>query len=219
MKSSSNLIHFSVNKKEDYSNLPIKDDISPNNKSTMSFIVQNFLESNLNDIKDELNKKILKFQYGISSQIEDLKQNSTKVDTKYLLNLITEQKLNYEKIPEISQKLEKMEDKLNVIDISNSAMRVEFEKACRKYDNIFINNLQAPGKIGLGCKYKNLREFFFCVIDDMKNLFTFKEQCLREMKSKQEKAEKILELTKKEIEVMRQSNLLYLSKTLDHFEK
>ena len=219
MKSSSNLIHFSVNKKEDYSNLPIKDDISPNNKSTMSFIVQNFLESNLNDIKDELNKKILKFQYGISSQIEDLKQNSTKVDTKYLLNLITEQKLNYEKIPEISQKLEKMEDKLNVIDISNSAMRVEFEKACRKYDNIFINNLQAPGKIGLGCKYKNLREFFFCVIDDMKNLFTFKEQCLREMKSKQEKAEKILELTKKEIEVMRQSNLLYLSKTIDPFEK
>ena len=220
MKSSSNLRKYSPSQKEDNNYLSLKDNflIDSNNKSSTSFM-QNFLENKLNDIKDELNKKFLKFQYGINSQIENPKQNSSKIDNKYLLNLITEQKVNCEKIPEILQKLEKFDNKLNALDISRSALRSEFEKACSKYDDIFINNLQVPGKVGIGCKYKNLREFFFSVIENMKDLNLFKEQCLEEMKLKQEKTEKIFELTKKEIEVMKQSNLSFLSKNMDPIEK
>ena len=220
MKSSSNLIHFSLSKKENNNYLSIKNNAlqDNNNQSAMPFM-QNFLESNLNNIKDELNNKFLKFQTDITLKIENSKQSSAKIDNQYLLNLITEQKVNYEKIPEILQKLEKIEDKLNIIDISSSALRLEFDKACLKYDDIFINNLQVPGKIGLGCKYKNLREFFFSIFDNMKDLNTFKEQCLKELKSKQEKIDKVFELSKKEIEGMKQSNLLYLTRNIDPFEK
>ena len=220
MKSSSNLIHFSLSKKENNNYLSIKNNaLQDNNNQSAMPLMQNFLQSNLNNIKDELNNKFLKFQTDITLKIENSKQSSAKIDNQYLLNLITEQKVNYEKIPEILQKLEKIEDKLNIIDISSSALRLEFDKACLKYDDIFINNLQVPGKIGLGCKYKNLREFFFSIFDNMKDLNTFKEQCLKELKSKQEKIDKVFELSKKEIEGMKQSNLLYLTRNIDPFEK
>ena len=193
----------------------------PDNKTYFNYI-EKIIENNLSDIKDELNKKFLKFQYNINSQLENSTQKTTKTnddDKKYLLDLITAQKINCEKIPEIIQKIDKIETKTNAIDISNSVLRIDFDKACGKYDTIFIDNLQIPGKVGTGCKFKNLRELFILMIDDIKDLKLFKEQCQKEIKAKQERTDKLMEQARKEIELFRESNLSYFGKKINPLEK
>ena len=193
----------------------------PDNKTYFNYI-EKIIENNLSDIKDELNKKFLKFQYNINSQLENSTQKTTKTnddDKKYLLDLITAQKINCEKIPEIIQKIDKIETKTNAIDISNSVLRIDFDKACGKYDKIFIDNLQIPGKVGTGCKFKNLRELFILMIDDIKDLKLFKEQCQKEIKAKQERTDKLMEQARKEIELFRESNLSYFGKKINPLEK
>ena len=61
-----------------------------------------------------------------------------------------------------------------------------------KYDSIIIDNLSLPGIVGITCKYKNFKEYFEFIHNELKSYNAFKEQQLLKMKKMREEFKNLI---------------------------
>ena len=128
--------------------------------------------SDLIAFKDEIFKKIRMLEKKVMDEIKvkyiQLNENNQKLDSKItfindntdsLLEFVTTQKLNIEKVEELELSKNKVEQNINIHDLKLKSLELEINKMKIKYDKIYEESLQVPGYIGPGCQFKNLSEY------------------------------------------------------------
>ena len=106
-----------------------------------------------------------------------------------MIESITNQKLNFEKIKELDSSRKHFDEELTTHNIKISSITSEMDKMKYRYDKIISENLDISGYIGLGCSFRNLKEFIVSSISDIRKLKEEKEIIKREEKELRSKVE------------------------------
>ena len=137
--------------------------------------------------KDEVLNKLreleTKFFNEVSKKNSDInlnlntfneKVNSIIESNSKMIAAVTSQKLNIEKIDQLDTSRKHMDEILTTHDVKISSMTSEIDKMRFKYDKMIGENLIIPGFIGVGCSFRNLREFIInSIIDIVINVIFF----------------------------------------------
>ena len=155
--------------------------------------------------KDEILNKLreleIRFFNEISKKNSDInlnlntfneKVNSIFESNRKMIETVTSQQLNFEKIAQLETSRKYMDEILTTHDVKISSMTSEIDKMRFKYDKILGENLIIPGYIGVGCNFRNLREFIVNSIIDIKKLKEEKEILKRQEKEMKSKIELML---------------------------
>ena len=128
--------------------------------------------TDLMEFKDEVFKKVRLLENKVFTEINtkysEMHSNYEKLDNRVtfigenndsLLETITAQKLNIDKIGELESFKNKTEQNLIMHDIKIKSLSTDLDKIKSKYDKAIYENLQVPGYIGPGCQYKSISEY------------------------------------------------------------
>ena len=128
--------------------------------------------SDLIEFKDEIFKKIRLLEKKLMDEIKtkytQLNEINQKLDNKInfindntdsLLDFVTSQKLNIEKVEELEISKNKAEQNISLHEIKLKNLALEINKMKSKYDKIFEESLQVPGYVGPACQFKNISEY------------------------------------------------------------
>ena len=138
-----------------------------------------------NEIMKELRLLENKFTSEFNSKYSTINSGFEKLDSRIniisqnnnaLLELITKQNINYEKVVDFQHSKEKLDQALLTQDIKIKNIFKELDRIKIKYDKINEENLLVTGYIGPGCIYKNLSEYLQYEITDLKKLRNDTEQ-------------------------------------------
>ena len=138
-----------------------------------------------NEIMKELRLLENKFTSEFNSKYSTINSVFEKLDSRIniisqnnnaLLELITRQNMNYEKIVEFQSFKEKLEQASLTQDIKIKNIYKELDRIQIKYDKINEQNLLVASYIGPGCIYKNLSEYLQYDITEFKKLRNDTEQ-------------------------------------------
>ena len=130
------------------------------------------IDSNFNIFKDKINI---------------IMENNRK-----LIESITNEQLNFEKIKDLEKAIKSLNEnlttnKVKVVNLTNDVDRMRF-----RYDKLISDNLIIPGYIGPGCSYRNIGEYIVNSIIDITKLKEEKEIIRREDKELKSKVELML---------------------------
>ena len=125
----------------------------------------------LNQIK--LNEDFKSYEKKISSLIEN--------DKDMVIKLVT-QKLKLEKISELENFKNKVDDMIITHEIRIKNILDDISRIKLRYDKIVSDNLYVPGFIGNACQFKNLSEYLSYNISEVSKLKIEKDQIKKEMK-------------------------------------
>jgi len=138
-----------------------------------------------NEIMKELRLLETKFTSEFNSKYSTINSGFEKLDSRIniisqnnnaLLELITKQNINYDKIVEFQSFKDKLEQATLTQDIKIKNIFKELDRIKIKYDKINEENLLVTGYIGPGCIYKNLSEYLQYDINEFKKLRNDTEQ-------------------------------------------
>ena len=132
---------------------------------------QSFL-TELIQFKDEIFKSIRLLENRITTDMNDkytqsnliydsINNRLNLISSNYdsLLELLTSQKLNLDKIGDIEQSHNKIERNIITNELKLKQVSSELESLREKYDKIIYENLQVSGYIGPGCQYKTIGDY------------------------------------------------------------
>ena len=128
----------------------------------------------------EISRKNAEINYNLTSFNE--KVNSILDSNRKMIESVTSQKLNFEKIKQLESNMKHRDEVLTTHDIKISFITSEMEKIKFKYDKIISENVLIPGYIGPGCNFKNLKDFIVCSMEEIRKLKDEKELIKREEK-------------------------------------
>ena len=147
------------------------------------------LMTDLMEFKDEILKKIRLLEKKLMDEIKlkytQLNENNHQLENKLtiinenadsLLEFITTQKLNSEKVSELEISKNKVEQNMTVHEMKLKVLTLEIEKMKSKYDKIFEESLQVPGYVGPGCQYKTISEYIQNNIQEFSKLKNDRDQ-------------------------------------------
>ena len=129
----------------------------------------------------EISRKNAEINYNFTSFNE--KVNSILDSNRKMIESITSQKLNFEKIKQLESNMKHRDEALTTHDIKISFITSEMEKMKFKYDKIISENVLIPGYIGPGCNFKNLKDFIVISMEEIRKLKDEKEVIKREEKN------------------------------------
>ena len=110
-----------------------------------------------NRLTKEINDKYVQSNLIFESINNRLDMLSTNNDS--LLELLTSQKLNLDKIGELEKSNDKLEHNVITNESKLKQISSEIENLREKYDKIIHEHLQVSGYIGPGCHYKKISEY------------------------------------------------------------
>ena len=151
-----------------------------------------------NEVLDKLRELESKFFTEISRKNSEIninlstfneKVNSILGSNKKMIESITNQKLNFEKIKELDSNWKHIDEVLTTHNIKISSITSEMDRMKFRYDKIISENLEISGYIGPGCNFRNLKEFIVSSIADNRKLKEDKEIIKREGKELRSKVE------------------------------
>ena len=128
----------------------------------------------------ELSKKNAELNFNLTSFNE--KVNSILDSNRKMIESVTRQKLNFEKIKQLESNMKYINEALTTHDVKINFITSEMEKMKFKYDKIISENILIPGYIGAGCNFKNLKDFIVSSMEEIKKLKNEKEIIKREEK-------------------------------------
>ena len=145
--------------------------------------------TDLMEFKDEIFKKIRLLEKKLMDEIKlkytQLNENNHQLENKLtiinenadsLLEFITTQKLNSEKVSELEISQNKVEQNMTVHEMKLKVLTLEIDKMKSKYDKIFEESLQVPGYVGPGCQYKTISEYIQNNIQEFSKLKNDRDQ-------------------------------------------
>ena len=152
---------------------------------------------NLRELERKIMTKVNKNQDDLSSDLNTLTASlkSLKENNISLIDSITEQKLNANKISTIESDLKKFNTALTGQEKKINESMVEISYIRDRYEKSLSDALFVPGIIGKNCKYNNFNDYIInCTkeINKLKNEKEFSKKESKEMKLKLEQGIKSL---------------------------
>ena len=135
------------------------------------------------------------------------------IDNQANMNSRLDQLNNYESF------VTKTNDKLISHEVRLTNIREDFSNATQKYDKIYLDNLELPGYIGRGAKYKNCQIFFLDIIKDLAKLNKYKEKNIIDLKMYKDKLETIISSMNSILDNNNQSQIKYINETKEKILK
>ena len=133
---------------------------------------QNSFLTDLIQFKDEIFKKLRLLENRLTADIIDKFTQSNLIyesvnnrlnlissNNDALLELLTSQKLNLEKLGEFEKFRNKFENSIITSEFKIKQLTTDVENMRNKIDKIMYENLQVSGCIGPGCQYKSISEY------------------------------------------------------------
>jgi hypothetical protein len=184
-------------------------------------LIKNIIAMNLSETKERMHKEFIKFQHHIKDSVQSYSQQIKNITAyeKRLIEQYTDMKIKTDKIEIISEKISKIEEKFTTNEIRFNNLSKDFHNAVNKYDDIYLNNLIVPGKIGNYCKYKNIKDFILYVFNKFNEYDLKKENDLLKMKLNQEKQEKFINKISCEINSLRNETMKMNANRKIYFEE
>ena len=141
------------------------------------------------EFKDEIMKRIRllenKFTSEFNNKFSQINLGFEKIDNKIkaitqnhssLLELITKQNFDYQKITDFDEFKAKADQELITHDIKIKNIIEDIKKLKIKYDKIISENLLVPGYVGPGGTYKNMAEYVQYQISEFQKIRNDTEQ-------------------------------------------
>ena len=159
-------------------------------KNDMIFF-QNELLTDLKKLELQTSSKITNLSQTILAKTTDHDLKITKINENIneLISKLTERKFDSERIEELLSMKNKFSEQIIENQSRISIIDKALEDSIYKYDKIILDNLQLPGVIGSGCKFKNCRMFFENIHNELKLNQKFKEEEKASFKGFQEKVD------------------------------
>ena len=150
---------------------------------------KNITKNDMRFFQNELLTDLKKLELQTSSKITNLSQTLIAKTTDYdlkisritdniseLISQFASRKFDSEHIEELLNMKTVFNDQIIENKNRTSIISKALEDSIYKYDKIILENLQLPGIIGVGCKFKNCRMFFENVNNELKLTQKFKEE-------------------------------------------
>ena len=128
--------------------------------------------TDLIEFKDEIFKKVRLLENRLTTEVNtkysEMNNNYEKLDNRInfisenndsLLEIVTAQKMNLDKITELESFKNKAEQNMIMHDIKIKSLSSDLDKIKSKYDKTISENLQVPGYVGPGCQFKTISEY------------------------------------------------------------
>ena len=128
--------------------------------------------TDLIEFKDEIFKKVRLLENRLTTEVNtkysEMNNNYEKLDNRInfisenndsLLEIVTAQKMNLDKITELESFKNKAEQNMIMHDIKIKSLSSDLDKIKSKYDKTISDNLQVPGYVGPGCQFKTISEY------------------------------------------------------------
>ena len=146
------------------------------------------------EFKDEIFKKIRLLESKVMTEInskftkiftnyEQLDNRMNYINQNYdsLLESLTNQKVNLDKISECLNFKNKAEQNIITHNLKLKNISSELDKMKLKYDKLISDNLKVPGLVGSGCQYKTISAYITNHMVDFSKLKNEKEQIKTEI--------------------------------------
>ena len=147
--------------------------------------LENSLNNKFHQVNEVFNNQQLEYNIKLDKYSDNLKE---------LLSVIVKRKLDNDKIEELLNMKNKIDEQLIENKTKIDMLSKNLSNATFKYDRMILDNLQVPGIIGVACKFKNCKGFFQNVFNELESIQQFKKQ---ESLNSKELKNKIDNLTKK----------------------
>ena len=129
------------------------------------------LENRLtSDITDKFTQSSLLYE-AVNNRLNLISSNNDS-----LLELLTSQKLNLDKISSLEKTNNKIEQNLITNELKLKQIISEIENLRDKYEKIMFENLQVTGYVGPGCQYKNIGDYIRTNIAEFSKMKMDKEK-------------------------------------------
>ena len=146
-------------------------------KNEMRFF-QNDMLTDLKKLELQINSKLSNMSQTIVSKSNEYDSKFTKIfeNISELVSQVAARKYDNERVEELLSMKVKLSEQIIENQSRISILDKTLEESVYKYDKTILENLQVPGIIGIGCKFKNCRMFFESVYNELKLNQKFKEQ-------------------------------------------
>ena len=191
------------------------------NEDEINKKINNIISINLADLKEKTHKDYIQFQHRINDSIQNYSQKINKLTDgeKRLIEQFADIKYKTDKIEILSDKLSEISDRLTTCEIRLNNLSKDFREAVSKYDDLFLDNMTVPGKIGKYCKYKNIKEFLSYTFNKFNEFDLKKESDAAKTKYNLEKIDKFIKKINFEMDIIREESVQIASKKIGFLEK
>lgn len=167
-----------------------------------------------NEFLQDIKKLDIKFNEKIAQIITTFQNNKLITDQKFQIyndkisSLRTTIESN-EEFKKVKTELENFKKKITEENIANSNKVFYLERdlsdACFKYDNLFSSVVGAPGLIGKGCKYQNLKNFYELTDKNILEFQSFRDKNNMDLEKYKNKIETLIGQFKLQIDSSKNS--------------
>ena len=155
---------------------------------------KNEILADIKNIENNFNKRISQINDLIKSNSEEYNAKFTKYSTiiTELIEIVSNRKHDYEKMEELFQMKNSIWAQIN--DNKNKLIIItkDLENAVFKYDRIILDNLEFPGIVGNRCKFKNMKELYEFIYNEIKVEQSFREEQIIGNKKYKERIETLI---------------------------
>ena len=172
-----------------------------------------------NEVLNDLKKLEIQFDSRITGINQLLLTKTSEYDSKIsrlfenvteLIAQMAQRKFDNERVEDLLKMKNKFSDQIIENSSKISIMNKTMENALFKYDKIILDNLNVPGLIGRGSKFKNCAAYFKYIDKEMEINQKFKEEGITNLKAFSEKVESKLKKSEGDIsQIMQNANHIF----------
>ena len=158
------------------------------------YLFKNEIYNKIREIETKLSTELKNKNIQINTNLTTFneKVNSILESNKLMIDAVTNQKLNFEKIEKLENNKRMINEilasyKIKINNIISDIDRVKF-----RFDKMESENIIIPGYVGSGSEYKNVGDFIINAIKEIKKLKEENEQIKKDGKSLKTKVDLIM---------------------------
>ena len=168
---------------------------------------QNDLLNDMKKLELQLNGKVTGINQILLTKISEYDSKFAKISENVteLISQMTERKYDNDRVEELLKMRNKFSDQIMENQSRISIIDKTLENALFKYDKIILDNLNVPGLIGIGSKFKNCASFFKFLENEYQANQKYKEEGIVNFKLLSDKLDLRLKKSEGEITKILQS--------------
>ena len=157
-------------------------------------IIKDEIYGSLREIESNMKIKFIDLESKIKKNLDEfnLRLNSVSIDSKELKEIIFPQKLQIEKISDLLNFKNKVNDMLITHEVRIKNNFDTLTKFQLRYDKIISDNLYVPGYIGTACQYKTLSDYLSYNISEVSKIKLDREQMRKDFKDLKTRQENMM---------------------------
>ena len=186
---------------------------------------QNELLNDLKKLEIQVDTKITAINQILSTKMGDYDSKISRLfeNVTELITQMAQRKFDNDRVEELLKMRNKFSDQIIENSSRISILNKTVENALFKYDKIVLDNLNVPGLIGVGSKFKNCAAYFKYIDNDMQMNQKFKEEGINNLKTFSDSVEAKLKKSENDIsQIMQNANHIFevkFEKVMNKFDE